>query len=113
MVEKFFRQVDFILAACIALFLPGRLSAQTEAEDYMVVNRLTREDGLPDQDINGIYFDNQGYAWIGTFGASSATTATPSSPSPARRAPPPSATSSANAARTTTAGSGSRARASK
>ena len=68
MVEKFFRQVDFILAACIALFLPGRLSAQTEAEDYMVVNRLTREDGLPDQDINGIYFDNQGYAWIGTFG---------------------------------------------
>lgn len=68
MVEKIFRQVDFILAACIALFLPGRLSAQTEAEDYMVVNRLTREDGLPDQDINGIYFDNQGYAWIGTFG---------------------------------------------
>ena len=68
MVEKFFRQVDFILAACIALFLPGSLSAQTEAEDYMVVNRLTREDGLPDQDINGIYFDNQGYAWIGTFG---------------------------------------------
>ena len=68
MVEKFFRRVDFILAACIALFLPTRLSAQTEAEDYMVVNRLTREDGLPDQDINGIYFDNQGYAWIGTFG---------------------------------------------
>ena len=68
MVEKILRQVDFILAACIALFLPGRLSAQTEAEDYMVVNRLTREDGLPDQDINGIYFDNQGYAWIGTFG---------------------------------------------
>ncbi len=68
MVDKIFRQVDFILAACIALFLPGRLSAQTEAEDYMVVNRLTREDGLPDQDINGIYFDNQGYAWIGTFG---------------------------------------------
>ena len=68
MVEKIFKQVDFILATCIALFLPGRLSAQTEAEDYMVVNRLTREDGLPDQDINGIYFDNQGYAWIGTFG---------------------------------------------
>ena len=68
MVEKIFRQVDFILATCIALFLPGSLSAQTEAEDYMVVNRLTREDGLPDQDINGIYFDNQRYAWIGTFG---------------------------------------------
>ena len=68
MVEKISTRVDFILAAILALFLPGRLSAQSEAEDYMVVNRLTREDGLPDQDINGIYFDNQGYAWIGTFG---------------------------------------------
>ena len=52
----------------MALSLPGSLYAQTGAEDYMVVKRLTREDGLPDQDINGIYFDNQGYAWIGTFG---------------------------------------------
>ena len=52
----------------MALLLPCGLGAQSEAEDYMVVNRLTREDGLPDQDINGIYFDNQGYAWIGTFG---------------------------------------------
>jgi AraC-type DNA-binding domain-containing proteins len=68
MVEIFSRQVDFILAVCIALLLPCGLGAQSEAEDYMVVNRLTREDGLPDQDINGIYFDNQGYAWIGTFG---------------------------------------------
>ena len=68
MVEKISRWVDFILAACIALFLPCGLGAQTEAEDYMVLNRLTRENGLPDQDINGIYFDDQGYAWIGTFG---------------------------------------------
>ena len=68
MVEKISRWVDFILAVLIALSLPGRLNAQTEAEDYMVVNRLTREDGLPDQDINGIYFDNRGYAWISTFG---------------------------------------------
>ena len=68
MVEKISRRVDFILAVFIALSLPGRLNAQTEAEDYMVVNRLTREDGLPDQDINGIYFDNRGYAWISTFG---------------------------------------------
>lgn len=29
---------------------------------------MTRQDGLPDQDVNGIYFDNRGYAWIGTFG---------------------------------------------
>ena len=68
MVEKISRWVDFILAVLIALSLPGRLNAQTEAEDYMVVNRLTREDGLPDQDINGICFDKRGYAWIGTFG---------------------------------------------
>ena len=68
MVEIFSRRVDFILAVCMALLLPCGLGAQSEAEDYMVVNRLTREDGLPDQDINGIYFDNQGYAWIGTFG---------------------------------------------
>ena len=52
----------------IALSLSGVLYAQTGAEDYMVVKRLTREDGLPDQDINGLYFDNLGYAWIGTFG---------------------------------------------
>ena len=68
MVEKISSRVDFILAVFIALSLPGRINAQTEAEDYMVVNRLTREDGLPDQDINGIYFDNRGYAWISTFG---------------------------------------------
>ena len=68
MVEKISRWVDFILTVFIALSLPGRLNAQTEAEDYMVVKRLTREDGLPDQDINGIYFDNRGYAWISTFG---------------------------------------------
>ena len=68
MVEKISRWVDFILAVFLALSLPGRLNAQTEAEDYMVVSRLTREDGLPDQDVNGIYFDNRGYAWIGTFG---------------------------------------------
>ena len=68
MVEKISRRVDFILVACIALLLPCGLFAQTEAEDYMVLNRLTRENGLPDQDINGIYFDDQGYAWIGTFG---------------------------------------------
>ena len=68
MVEKISRRVDFILAVFMALSLPGSLKAQTEAEDYMVVNRLTREDGLPDQDINGIYFDNSGYAWISTFG---------------------------------------------
>ena len=69
MVDKLSRKVDFILAVFLGLaFLPGKLLAQTEAEDYLVINRLTRESGLPDQDVNGIYFDSQGYAWISTFG---------------------------------------------
>ena len=44
------------------------LHAQRGAEDYLVVERMSRESGLPDQDINGIYFDSKGYAWISTFG---------------------------------------------
>ena len=52
---------------CLLIY-PGKTAAQTGAEDYIVVNRLTRESGLPDQDINGIYFDSKGFAWISTFG---------------------------------------------
>ena len=69
MVDKRFKQVDFFLAVFFCLILcPERLQAQSEAEDYMVINRLTRENGLPDPDINGLYFDSMGYAWISTFG---------------------------------------------
>ena len=69
MVEKLSKWVDFLLAVFFCLFfLPGKLPAQTGSEDYMVINRLSRESGLPDQDINGIYFDSKGYAWISTFG---------------------------------------------
>ena len=50
------------------LLLPGRVFAQKGVEDYLIVERLSRENGLPDQDINGIYFDSKGYAWISTFG---------------------------------------------
>ena len=55
MVDKHFKKVDFLLVIffCLAL-LPVRLLAQTEAEDYLVINRLSRDNGLPDQDINGI-----------------------------------------------------------
>ena len=69
MVDYFLRRVDFLLAVffCTLLF-PEGIHAQTGAEDYLVVNRLSREGGLPDQDVNGIYFDSKGYAWIGTFG---------------------------------------------
>ena len=69
MVDKLFKRVDFLLAFFSCLFLlPGRLQAETAAEDYIVINRLTRQNGLPDQDVNRIYFDSKGYAWISTFG---------------------------------------------
>ena len=69
MVDKLTKRVDFLLAffSCLIL-LPGRLQAETDAEDYLVVNKLSRQSGLPDQDVNRIYFDSQGYAWISTFG---------------------------------------------
>ena len=69
MVDIITRKVDFILAVFFCLtFLQPQICAQTGAEDYLVVNRLSRESGLPDQDINGLFFDSKGYAWISTFG---------------------------------------------
>ncbi len=69
MVDILKKRVDFLLTifSCLIL-LPGRLQAETATEDYIVINRLTRQNGLPDQDVNRIYFDSKGYAWISTFG---------------------------------------------
>ena len=69
MVDGSARKVDFILAVffCLTAF-SGGVQAQPDTEEYLVARRLTRETGLPDQDVNGIYFDAQGYAWISTFG---------------------------------------------
>ena len=69
MVDFLSKRVDFLLAVffCLVLF-PGRIPAQTGAEDYLVIERLSRENGLPDQDVNGICFDSRGFAWISTFG---------------------------------------------
>ena len=50
------------------ILLPGRLQAEPDREDYLVTTRLSRTNGLPDPDINGICFDSRGYAWISTFG---------------------------------------------
>jgi ligand-binding sensor domain-containing protein/AraC-like DNA-binding protein len=68
-VDFHFKRVDFLwtIFTCLILF-PGRLQAEPDAEDYLVTTRLTRENGLPDPDINGICFDSRGYAWISTFG---------------------------------------------
>ena len=69
MVDILFKRVDFLIAFFIGLLLlPGSLLAETEAEDYLVIRQLTRQSGLPDQDVNRIYFDSKGYAWISTFG---------------------------------------------
>ena len=69
MVDKSLKKVDFLLAIFLCLLLaPQKLHAQADAEDYLVINRLSRENGLPDQDVNGLYFDSKGYAWISTFG---------------------------------------------
>ena len=69
MVDIFLRRVDYFLAVFFCLIgFSDRLPAQTGAEDYIVINRLSRENGLPDQDVNGIYFDSKGFAWISTFG---------------------------------------------
>ena len=69
MVDNILRRVDFFLAVffCLVAF-PGQLFAQIGAEDYIVIDQLSRKNGLPDQDVNGIYFDSQGFAWISTFG---------------------------------------------
>ena len=69
MVDNIFRKVDFLLAVFFCLFAcSGASHAQNGQEDYLVINSLSRENGLPDQDVNGIYFDSLGYAWICTFG---------------------------------------------
>jgi ligand-binding sensor domain-containing protein/AraC-like DNA-binding protein len=69
MVDYLVKRVDFLLAVFFCLVLsPEILHAQTDVEDYIVINQLSRENGLPDPDINGLYFDSMGYAWIGTFG---------------------------------------------
>ena len=63
------RKVDLFLAFFLLLALfPEKTHAQGGSEDYLVIERLSRDSGLPDQDINGIYFDERGYAWISTFG---------------------------------------------
>ena len=65
MVDILSKRVDFLLTFFFCLLLvPGELHAETDAEDYLVINRLTRQSGLPDQDVNRIYFDSKGYAWI-------------------------------------------------
>jgi len=69
MVEFFSRKVYFLITFFTFFALSfGSVRAQKAVDDYMVVERLSRENGLPDQDVNGIYIDSKGFSWIGTFG---------------------------------------------
>lgn len=69
MVDILSKQVDLILTIFLPLILTSwNLHAETYSEEYIVINQLTRQKGLPDQDVNRIYFDSRGYAWISTFG---------------------------------------------
>lgn len=69
MVDILFKRVDFLLTFFLALILsPGTLHAEVDGEEFIVINRQTRQSGLPDQDVNRIYFDSKGFAWISTFG---------------------------------------------
>ena len=69
MVDSLSKRVDFLLTFFLSLILvQGNLFAGTDGEEFIVINRLTRQSGLPDQDVNRIYFDSGGYAWISTFG---------------------------------------------
>ena len=69
MVDNLIKKVDFFLAVFFCLMpVSWQLYAQNSTEDYIVIDQLTREKGLPDQDVNGICFDSRGFAWISTFG---------------------------------------------
>ena len=69
MVEILLKRVEFLWAFFFCLILlPGTLRAEPDTEAYLVTTRLTRENGLPDPDINGVCFDSRGFAWISTFG---------------------------------------------
>ena len=46
MVDSRLRKVDYILAVFLCMvFFSGKIHAQTGSEDYLVVNRLSRENG--------------------------------------------------------------------
>lgn len=69
MVDKLSKRVEYLLAFFFSMILvPGNLYAGMDGEEFIVINRLTRQSGLPDQDVNRIFFDSRGYAWISTFG---------------------------------------------
>ena len=69
MVDFLSKRVDFLLIFFLFLTLaPGSIHAEPETDELIVIKQLTRQSGLPDQDVNRIYFDSRGFAWISTFG---------------------------------------------
>lgn len=62
------KKVDFLLIFFINALLPLQVTAQSYPEEYHTLKVLKLQDGLPNQNINDIFFDDRGFAWISTFG---------------------------------------------
>lgn len=60
--------VDFLLTMCLCILPYNTASSQDKTEEYFTVETLKMSDGLPNQNINDIFFDDKGFAWISTFG---------------------------------------------
>ena len=61
--------VDFLPTVFMLLLLcPLQGFSQDRTEDYYPICTLTKDDGLPDANINGLLFDDKGFVWISTFG---------------------------------------------
>ena len=67
-VDNMIYKVDFLLIFLLAILAPIQVEAQDKQEEYHTVKVLKLQDGLPNQNINDIFFDDKGFAWIGTFG---------------------------------------------
>jgi len=63
------KKVDFLFLAIVLAFNNVQPShCRGISDSYQVARTLTIADGLQSQDINDIFFDDRGFAWIGTFG---------------------------------------------
>lgn len=69
MVYYLIKKVDFLCVLAVLILNATQISYSRDiSEEYLVASTLTIADGLQCQDINDIYFDEKGFAWIGTFG---------------------------------------------
>ena len=67
-VDRLITKVDFLLIFFINMLMPFQATAQDKQEEYHTLKVIKLADGLPNQNINDIFFDTKGFAWISTFG---------------------------------------------